>query len=173
MIRPERRVAVAGTATVWTGLAGWVDAVIRAHRHARPAAVFYTRLGRIVRSLARMDIERCADPATLDAAEALIRGRAGLLHGPDRVLTRAERGDLLVAIHNRRRRIAGGRLDAPPRPKGPRLDPARLPDDRLDGLIQRHPDLALVERLRAERARRRDRETPDDPDHRHASQRRA
>jgi len=163
MIRPERTVAVAGTATVWTGLAGWVDAVIRAHRRARPAAAFHARVGRIVRSLAREDVERCRDPAALDAAEALIRGRPRLLHGPERVLSRAERGDLLVAIHNRRRRLACGHPDAPPRPKGPRLDPARLPDDRLDALIQHHPDLALVERLRAERTRRRSTETPDDP----------
>ena len=42
-----------------------------------------------------------------------------------------------------------------PKPKGPALDPLRLPDDRLQVLIQTHRDMAGLEALRAERARRR------------------
>ena len=35
--------------------------------------------------------------------------------------------------------------------KGSRLEPALLTDEALERLIQKHPDLALVDRLRAER----------------------
>lgn len=66
--------------------------------------------------------------------------------------TRAELGELLVIARNRAALYALGRDR--PKPKGPRLDPSRLPDDRLDALIQRHRDLDLVDRLRAERNRR-------------------
>jgi hypothetical protein len=45
-----------------------------------------------------------------------------------------------------------GRLET--KPKGPRLDPRRLPDARLEHLIQHHRDLGLGEALRAERRRR-------------------
>ena len=59
---------------------------------------------------------------------------------------------LLVEARNRGRLLATGR--SAPKVKGPRLDPGRLPADRLDLLIQTHRDMAVVEVLRAERARR-------------------
>jgi hypothetical protein len=40
--------------------------------------------------------------------------------------------------------------------RGPRLDPAYLPDDRLEALIQQHRDLQVVGALRSERRRRED-----------------
>lgn len=64
----------------------------------------------------------------------------------------AELGDLLVEVRNRQHLWSIGRMQA--RTKGPRFDLGRIPDDRLDALIQRHPNLALVDCLRAERARR-------------------
>jgi hypothetical protein len=68
------------------------------------------------------------------------------------VWSRAELGVLITEAVNRQRQLAIGRVT--PRPKGPPLDPRRLPDDRLDHLIQHHRDLQLVEALRAERRRR-------------------
>jgi hypothetical protein len=66
--------------------------------------------------------------------------------------TRAEIGALIVELRNRQALQLLGRDRA--RERGPRLDPARLPLDRLEALIQQHPDLQLVDRLRAERRRR-------------------
>ena len=59
---------------------------------------------------------------------------------------------LITEAVNRRRQLAMGRLIT--KPKGPRLDPRRLPDARLEHLIQHHRDLIVVEALRAERRRR-------------------
>jgi hypothetical protein len=59
---------------------------------------------------------------------------------------------LLAEATNRARQLAMGRLE--PKTRGPALDPRLLPDHRLDHLIQTHRDLAIVDALRAERARR-------------------
>lgn len=61
-------------------------------------------------------------------------------------------GELLVEIRNRQTLWQLGRIE--PRMKNPRFDIARIPDDRLEALIQRHANLTLVDQLRAERARR-------------------
>ncbi|MGI4877618.1 MAG: hypothetical protein ACRYG4_09050 [Janthinobacterium lividum] len=71
-------------------------------------------------------------------------------HGLASDLSRAEMGTLLVELRNRQRSLASGRAYLP-RPKGPRLNPAMLTDEALERLIQRHPDISLVDRLRAER----------------------
>ena len=73
-------------------------------------------------------------------------------HDLNRVWSRAELGVLLVEARNRGRLLAMRR--SAPKPKGPRLDPSRLPADRLEMLIQTHRDMAVAEALRAERARR-------------------
>jgi hypothetical protein len=73
--------------------------------------------------------------------------------GPHRTgWTRAQFGELLVIARNRAALYQLGRDR--PKPKGPRFDPQLLPDDRIDALIQRHPDMAIVEALRSERRRR-------------------
>jgi hypothetical protein len=59
---------------------------------------------------------------------------------------------LITEATNRDRLLSLGRLT--PRAKGPALDPVRLPNDRLEYLIQTHRDIAVVEALRAERRRR-------------------
>ena len=82
----------------------------------------------------------------------LVDAGAGWLYGLDRAFSKAERGALLVEVRNRRDLIALGRNA--PKPKGPRLDPRRLPDDALDRLIQCHADVTMVSRLRRERERR-------------------
>lgn len=66
--------------------------------------------------------------------------------------SKAELGELIVELRNRRLLWSLGRLEA--KAKGPRFDPALIPDDALERLIQRHPDLELVDRQRAERNRR-------------------
>ena len=71
-------------------------------------------------------------------------------HGLASVLSRAEMGTILVELRNRQRALVSGRAFAP-RTKGPRFEPARLTDEALERLIHKHPDLALVDRLRAER----------------------
>jgi hypothetical protein len=76
----------------------------------------------------------------------------GDLHGLERVWSRAELGVLITEAVNRGRQLALGRTE--PRVKGPALDSARIPDDRLDYLFQHHRDLAVVDALRAERERR-------------------
>jgi hypothetical protein len=57
------------------------------------------------------------------------------------------------------RHVAGTRISlvgrsCPERMAGPRLDPRRLPDDRVDVLIQSHRDMGVVEALRCEKQRR-------------------
>jgi hypothetical protein len=94
------------------------------------------------------DLER-VEHRLLDARHKL---RAGYIHNLDRVWTRPELGALIVEVRNRLAQLRVGR-DAP-KPKGPRLDPTRMPLEAIERLIQRHPDLELVGRLRAERARR-------------------
>ena len=81
-------------------------------------------------------------------------GYTGDLYGLDRAFAKPEAGVLLMEVRNRRRLLALGRDRA--RERGPRLDPERLPLAAIERLIQHHRDLALVERLRAERARRMD-----------------
>ena len=71
-------------------------------------------------------------------------------HGLASVLSRSEMGTMLVELRNRQRALVSGRAFAP-RAKGPRLEPTRLTDEALERLIQMHPDLALVDRLRTER----------------------
>lgn len=65
-------------------------------------------------------------------------------------LPRAEMGTLLVELRNRQRSLASGHA-CMPRPKGPKFDPAMLTDEALERLIQTHPELAVVDRLRNER----------------------
>jgi hypothetical protein len=82
----------------------------------------------------------------------LVATRSGWLYGLDRAFSRAERGELLVEVRNRRRLLALGRTE--PKRKGQPLDPTRLPHEALMRLIQTHPDAGVVERLRRERTRR-------------------
>lgn len=63
-----------------------------------------------------------------------------------------ELGVLLVEARNRTLLHQLGRDR--PRDKGPRFDPSRMPDAAIDALIQRHPDMRIVEELRSERLRR-------------------
>lgn len=137
-------------------LAAWLVEIDRQAALMRPRRPLYERFDRTARTLTPGRIRQADDKAAV--AELVRRLRAARfpgghdLHGLDRVWSRAELGELITEAVNRGRQLAIGRVT--PRLKGPRLDPRRLPDDRLDHLIQHHRDLRLVEALRAERERR-------------------
>jgi hypothetical protein len=121
------------------------------------------RLARLAALLTVERIREAQDPAAVAKLEAILRRHR---RSPSTIgfgeLVRAARwgrpelGALIVEATNRGRHLAG----QVGREKGPRLDPARIPDDRLLALIQTHRDLSVVEALRAERARRASGSTP-------------
>jgi hypothetical protein len=140
----------------FTTLAAWLAEIDRQGALMRPRSRLYERFDRTARTLTPGCIRRADDAVAI--AELVGRLRAARhpwghdLHELDRVWSRAELGVLLTEAVNRQRQLAIGRVT--PRPKRPPLDPRRLPDDRLDHLIQHHRDLQVVEALRAERRRR-------------------
>lgn len=98
-------------------------------------------------------IRECRHDDDLARCEAmLVQAKQGWLYGLDRAFIKAERGELLIEVRSRRQLIKLGR--SAPKGKGPRLDPTLLPPEALVRLIQSHPDIEVVERLRAERDRR-------------------
>lgn len=136
----------------------WLEEIEHREAHLRCSNPVYQRFDRCARQLTVADIVRSQDAWAIAALESrLRRARHPTGFGRlDRVWSRAELGELIVAATNRGRQLAGGLG----RPKGPRFDPRRIPDERLDWLIQRHQDLAVVDQLRAERARRQAESTP-------------
>jgi hypothetical protein len=121
----------------------------------RASTPHYTRFDRTARWLTVSRIRALTD---LDEAAALAgllrraRYPGPALHGLEGVWSRPELGALITEATNRARQLALGRQA--PRLRGPRLDPAYLPDDRLEALIQQHRDLQVVEALRGEKRRR-------------------
>ena len=139
----------------WRGLPNWHRELDRQSAIMRPRRRLYHRFEATARQLTAERIRSCRDSAAIDRLVGRLsaaRYPSGCLHDLDRVWTRAELGVLLVEATNRRTLLTMGRDQR--RPKGPTLDPRRLPDDRLHHLIQTHRDLAMVEALRAERRRR-------------------
>lgn len=140
----------------FSDLAAWLAEIDRQAGLMRPSRRLYERFDRTARALTPGRIRLCDDGVSV--ADLVVRLRAARhpgghdLHGLDRVWSRAELGVLITEAVNRQRQLAIGRVVA--RLKGPRLDPRRLPDARLEHLIQHHRDLELVEALRAERRRR-------------------
>lgn len=140
----------------FTSLAAWLVEIDRQGALMRPRSRLYARFDRTARTLTVGRIRMADD---VDAVAELVRRLSAArwpgghdLHGLDRVWSRSELGVLLTEAVNRERQLAIGRVL--PRVKGPRLDPLWLPDDRLNHLIQHHPNLDVVEALRAERRRR-------------------
>ena len=146
--------------TAWRGIAAWLEEIDRLSALMRPRSGLYARFDVTARQLTEARIRMARDLAAVAALETrltAIRYAYGHgLHDLDRVWSRHELGSLLCETGNRHRQLGLGRLE--PRAKGPALDPSRLPDDRLEGLIQRHRDPAVVDALRAERERRAGRE---------------
>jgi hypothetical protein len=152
------RRSVRGTNLGYATLAEWLDLVHHIGGRIQCSAAHYKRCGRLYRSLRVADIRSSRDIPALEGCEQLFtraRGPGDIPsgHGLQRELSRAEIGALLVETRNRLDALRSGRADRP-RHKGPRFDPARIPDAALERLIQQHPDLATVDRLRTERIRR-------------------
>jgi hypothetical protein len=152
------RRSVRGTNLGYASLAEWLALVTRIGGRIRPSRSHYDRCGRLYRNLRAGDIRCSRDVAALEGCESLFdraRGAGDVPagRGLQRVLTRAEIGALLVETRNRLDALRSGRADRP-RAKGPRFDPTRIPDAALERLIQQHPELQTVDRLRGERRRR-------------------
>lgn len=152
-IEPTRQLA--GTRLSWRGLRGWLDTVYAVNRKMRCSEPSHARARRLYRALDLEDVRRSICLEDLEELLALLRSArytdAPLRYGLARAYGRSELGRLIVETTNHLRWVRRG---CPVREAGPRLDPSRLPDDRLDHLIQTHADMNLVERLRQERARR-------------------
>jgi len=119
----------------------------------RAANAVYQRYDRDARRLTPDIIRRCCDLSTVQQVEQMLRAVRHVGSGfqrLDRIWTGAELGVLVTEATNRVRQLVNG----PRRPQGPHLDPALIPDDRLELLIQRHRDMAVVDACRAERERR-------------------
>ena len=149
---------VCGTNLTYASLAEWLTLVYRVGGRIEASQRHYRRCRQLYRSLGIGEVRQSQDFAALERCEGLFdqARQAGDVppgHGLQRVFSRSEIGTLLVEIRNRLDALRRGRADRP-RPKGPRFDPAYIPDAALDRLIQQHPDLAIVDRLRAERIRR-------------------
>ena len=154
---PLRR-PVCGTSLSYASIAEWIDLVYRIGSQIRPSRTHYRRCRALYRSLGIGDLRNSRNIAALEACEQLFEsarqaGDTPCGHGLGREFTRAEIGMLLVETRNRLAALRSGRADRP-RAKGPRFDPARIPDAALERLIQQHSDLETVDRLRAERNRR-------------------
>jgi len=147
-------VDIAGTRIDWASIGEWCDRVIEEGGMLRPSSEHYGRLQDLYRSLTVKRVRRSTDHAGIERAARMFdlgrRNPVPAYHGLASVLSRPEMGTMLVELRNRQRALVSGRAFAP-RVKGPRLEPARLTDEALERLIQMHPDLALVDRLRTER----------------------
>jgi hypothetical protein len=133
----------------------WLEAISRLQIQMRASTPSYNRFDRTARWLTASRIRSITDHDQAAALAGLLRQArypSTFIHGLDRVWSRAELGVLLTEATNRTRQLAMGRQT--PRVRGPRLDPAYLPDDRLEVLIQQHRDLEVVEALRVEKRRR-------------------
>jgi hypothetical protein len=148
------RIAIAHSALSWSKISEWAALCIARGQIVRAASEHYAQMDALYRSLTIKHIRASHDIAGLATARQLLEAaryrNSGLFRGPERSLTRAEIGALLVELHNRQSALQSGRWLLP-RTKGPAFDPTLLPDAALDRLIQTHPDLRVVERLRAER----------------------
>ena len=147
-------VDIPGTRLAWATITEWCMTVMDEGSRLDASIDNYLRLGRLYRSLTIDRIRASRDHVGLHrAAQMFALGRNNPIptfYTLTRAFTRAEMGALLVELRNRRVAIISGRAMFS-RIKGPRFDPARLTDAALDRLIQSHPDLTLVERLRNER----------------------
>ncbi|ALR22850.1 MULTISPECIES: hypothetical protein [Sphingobium] len=140
-------------AFAWESMASWVRHMNRLFAVESPSCDHYERVRCTARELTVERIRLCRHADDLARCEAMLaQANSGWLYGLDRAFTRAERGERLVEVRNRIVLLGLGR--AAPRTKGPRLDPASLPDDALLRLIQSHADPQVVVALRAERQRR-------------------
>jgi hypothetical protein len=142
------------TTTPWQGVGQWLAEIRRRERGLEARNTVY---GRYTRKADQLTVERIMteiDAEAIAQLEGVLRAGRGpgggwyLIH----IWSRAKFGELIVAAASRRQQLALGRIE--PRQKGDALDPRKIPDGRLDRLIQTHRDLFVVEALRWERQRR-------------------
>ncbi len=143
----------------WVSMASWVRHIGHLLAIETASGDHYQRVRETARELTADRIRECRHDDDLERAERMLDEArhchgSDWLYGLERAFAKGELGVLLMEVRNRRRLLALGRER--PRERGPRLDPARLPLEAIERLIQHHSDMALVERLRAERARRLD-----------------
>lgn len=146
----RRRVAHEPKPVLWEGMGSWVRQLCSFAQDWQRTEDQDARLLKTMRMLTIDKVRASND----DDGLALVEQHIADFRNTELLtaFTRAQIGALLVEVRNRRRLIALGRTEA--KPKGPRFDPTMLPADALDRLIQRHPDIGIVDQLRAERARR-------------------
>jgi len=132
-------VDISGTRLEWATVTHWCAIVMEEGGKLRPSSEHYGRLERLYRSLTIERIRQSRDIEGLHrAARMFDLGRHNPIpahHGLATVFTRAEMGERLVELRNRRDALISGRAMFP-RPKGPRLDPAFLTDDALKALAR-------------------------------------
>ncbi len=142
----------------WVSMATWVRQIGHLLAIETASGDHYHRVREAAHELTPERIHECRHDDDLERVEAMLdvarHGYSSCLYGLDRAFTKPEAGVLLMEVRNRRQLLALGRDRA--RERGRRLDPERLPMEAIERLIQHHRDMALVERLRAERARRLD-----------------
>jgi len=147
-------VDIAGTRIDWASISEWCARVEEEGGKLRPSSEHYARLSDLYRSLAVERVRRSTDRPGIERATRMFdlgrRNPVPAYHGLASVLSRSEMGTMLVELRNRQRALVSGRAFAP-RAKGPRLEPALLTDEALERMIQKHPGLARVDRLRTER----------------------
>lgn len=148
--RREVRGAAEPAPVAWDGLGAWLRQVAPLEADWRLSEPQRRRLAAIASTIGADKIRASRDAEGLELVEAHLADWRN--NGLGDALSRAEIGALLVEVRNRLHQLAIGRTA--PKPKGPRLDPDRIPLHRLEALIQSHPDMELVERLRAARNRR-------------------
>ena len=151
--RPEKASA---RPYAWVSMASWVRHIGHLLAIETASSDHYRRVRESARELTAERVRECRHDDDLARVEGLLaearHGFPGWLYGLERAFAKGELGVLLMEVRNRRQLLALGRDRA--RERGPRLDPARLPLEALERLIQHHHDMNLVEQLRAERARR-------------------
>lgn len=137
----------------WDAIA-WLDRAfyLASWDRWRAASETYRRFDKHGRELTLERARQLSNPEIDRILPVLEHAKFNGLCGQRRVWTRPEIGALIVEVRNRRTLLELGRECR--RDRGPRLDPARMPLEAIERLIQRHNDMAVVEQLRAERNRR-------------------
>lgn len=142
----------------YRGVARWLADIAHQNHVMQCRTAHHERFDRTARTLTPERISECCNPDALHRLLCKLRAERRGGHEPRmgrglfRSFSRAELGALIVAAQNRATLLGMGRTA--PKARNPRFDLGRIPDGRLDHLIQRHPDLDIVERCRCEKRRR-------------------
>lgn len=132
-LRPDRAyhrpARTASKAFAWESMGAWVRLMHRLFAIEEPSSDHYRRSRETARELTVGRVRECRHDDDLERVEQmLIEARSGWLYGLDRAFTRAERGELLVEVRNRRCMLALGRTV--PKAKGPRFEVSGCPQPR-------------------------------------------